>query len=47
MIVLLDIIDYYSIIVKVKMKARGFTEFAKITLPLHEYPEHKFFIYNA
>ena len=33
--VLLDIIDCYSIIVKVNLKARGFTEFTSLTLPLH------------
>ena len=32
--VLLDIIDCYSIIVKVNLKARGFTEFTSLTLPL-------------
>ena len=35
-IVLLDIIDYYWIIVKVNLKARGCTEFTKITLPLQD-----------
>ena len=34
-VVLLDVIDYYLIIVKVNLKERGFTEFTKITLPLH------------
>ena len=34
-IVLLDIIYCYLIIVKVNLKARGFTEFYEITLPLH------------
>ena len=36
-IVLLYIIDYYSIILKVNLKLRGFTEFTKRTLPLHIY----------
>ena len=31
----IDIIDCESIIVKVNLKARGFTEFMEITLPLH------------
>ena len=34
-IVLLDIIDCKSIIVKVNLKARGFTEFTRLTLPFH------------
>ena len=33
-LVLLDIIDYYSIIVKVNFKLRGCTKFTKRTLPL-------------
>ena len=32
---LLNIIDYYSIIVEVNLELRGFTEFTKRTLPLH------------
>ena len=33
--ILLDIIDLYSIIVKVNLKARGFTEFTELTSLLH------------
>ena len=34
-ILLLDIIDRYSNIVKVNLNARGFSDFTRLTLPIH------------
>ena len=39
--VLLDIIDRYSIIVKGNLKARGFTEYKRLALPLQNNQEYK------
>ena len=38
-LVLLDILDRLSILVKVNLNARGFSEFTSLTLPLHICPD--------